>query len=388
MYKFKNLTLVILCGGKGSRIKHLNPNNPKSLVKFGHVVFLRHLLNFYAKYPFREIYLMCGYKGKKIHDKFHNKYVNLIKIKCIIEKKTLGTAGPLGLLKKKIDNDFLLVNGDSYLDYDIFNFINSLKKKHKILLVKNKNYRSNNLLNKLSLGKNSIIEKSNNNKLTFMNAGVYFFKKKILKNIDPKETSLEKDIINDLINKKMIEGYISKNFFIDFGTPKNFLRAKKNLVKRFYKPALFLDRDGVINYDFGHVSDIKNVSFYTNIFKLMNKFINDYHIFIVTNQSAIGRGYISEKKFRKIMDYFKKVFLKKKLFINDIAYCPHHPKYAKNKYKINCNCRKPKIGMIKELNSNFLINLKKSIFIGDRITDYNCARKSKIKYIYKKDIKL
>ena len=80
-------------------------------------------------------------------------------------------------------------------------------------------------------------------------------------------------------------------------------------------------------------------------------------------------------------NWMKDEFKRKDIDILDVLHCPHLP-------NLNCNCRKPKIGMIKELNSNFLINLKKSIFIGDRITDYNCARKSKIRYIYKKDIKL
>ena len=148
------LDLVILCGGKGSRLKKLTKNIPKPLLKINNIEFLNYIINFYQKYNFRKIYLLAGYKGRQIKKKFDKKLFNLIKVEVIIEKFPMGPAGCLRLLKKKIKNKFLLVNGDSYIDYNFIDF-NSLNKKFigKMLIVDNKNYsiypdKYNNYINK------------------------------------------------------------------------------------------------------------------------------------------------------------------------------------------------------------------------------------------------
>ena len=95
------LDLVILCGGKGSRLKKLTKNIPKPLLKINNIEFLNYIINFYQKYNFRKIYLLAGYKGRQIKKKFDKKLFNLIKVEVIIEKFPMGTAGCLRLLKKK-----------------------------------------------------------------------------------------------------------------------------------------------------------------------------------------------------------------------------------------------------------------------------------------------
>ena len=84
----KNLDLVILAGGLGSRIHNITKKKPKPLIKFGKLSFLKNLINHLAKYNFNKIYIIAGYKGDKIKSKFDNEIINLTNIKCIIEKKT------------------------------------------------------------------------------------------------------------------------------------------------------------------------------------------------------------------------------------------------------------------------------------------------------------
>jgi NDP-sugar pyrophosphorylase family protein len=107
--KINKVDLVILAGGKGSRIKKFLGKNPKPLLKIKKINFLQILLNKYAKYNFRKIYLLTGFRSKKIFNKFHNKEINFIKINCIKEKKLMGTGGCLFKLRKKLNN-FILVN--------------------------------------------------------------------------------------------------------------------------------------------------------------------------------------------------------------------------------------------------------------------------------------
>ena len=101
---------------------------------------------------------------------------------------------------------------------------------------------------------------------------------------------------------------------IDIGTPKNYILAKKLIPKHFYRPALFLDRDGVVNYDNGYTYKIKNFKFKKKVFKVIKKFQKKHYIFIVTNQSGIARGYYNVEDFYKLQNYIKNYLYKKKLF--------------------------------------------------------------------------
>ena len=229
-----SLDLVILAGGKGSRIKPLIKDRPKPMAVFNNKPFIEYIIQSYSKYFFKNIFILTGYKSKNIFKKFEKKQYNFVTIRCLKENKPLGTAGALSLLKKKNINDFILINGDSFINVDLNKLIKSCTKKSfgSITLVKNKSYKSNRKLNALNLKKNKIFYQK---KTGLMNAGVYFFKKKFLNIIDKKNSSLEKDILPDLIKSGKISGIKTENFFIDIGTPQNFKRAKKNIIKKTYK---------------------------------------------------------------------------------------------------------------------------------------------------------
>ena len=153
MDKTDEIDLVILAGGRGSRISKYTQKVPKPLIKINNNHFIQYLLNFYSKFNFKKIYILTGYKGSKF-DKFKCKRSNLIPIECIKEKKILDTGGAIHQLKNKIKNNFILINGDSFINYDVKKFIRKKLKQNqlvKILLVNNINYKSNNKLSNLKL---------------------------------------------------------------------------------------------------------------------------------------------------------------------------------------------------------------------------------------------
>ena len=129
--------------------------------------------------------------------------------------------------------------------------------------------------------------------------------------------------------------------------------------------ALFLDRDGIINVDHGYVSKIEDFQFIEGIFDLVKYFSNaNYLIFIVTNQSGIGRGYYKEKDFSLLTKWMLKKFLEHTINITQVYHCPHSPKE-------NCHCRKPEAGMIEEATKTYSIDLLNSWIIGDKQSDIN-----------------
>ena len=381
-YIKQKIDVVILCGGLGTRIKKLSKGIPKSLIPINKKNILTYIINEIKKYNFNKIYLLTGYKSK-LFKRYNKVKPYLIPIECLAEKKLMGTGGSLYQLKKKKINDFLLINGDSLLLTNYLDLVNLNKKKiGSIALTKNKNYKSNNKLANLSLKKNLI---SFTKKEKLMNGGVYFFKKNFLNLIKNEFFSLENDLLENLIRKKSINGISANNFFLDIGTSKNLKEAPKILFDRFNKPAVFLDRDGVINYDYGYVSKFKNFILRPGVLKglkLLQK--KDYLIFIITNQAGIAKKKFSENDFEKLHLKFKDFHLKNGILINDLVYCPYHKESKIKKYRIDSDWRKPNNGMIRHLLKNYDINMSKSFMIGDNESDKKCANKSKIYFEYSK----
>jgi D-glycero-D-manno-heptose 1,7-bisphosphate phosphatase len=377
-----NIDAVILAGGKGSRIKSYLKNKPKPLIRIGNKDFLEYLINNICKYNIRTIYILAGYRGKKIYKKFNNKIINFVKIKCIVEKEPLGTGGCLNLIKNKISNKFLVFNGDSIFDININEFTKKEIKKNEIRLAvtKNTNYASNNKLNNLYITQKKLLKFKNNSKI--MNGGIYLFTKSIFINLK-KGTSLENDIIKNAVTNGQAKGFYSNDFFLDIGTKKNLFFAKKKIPSYFYRPAIFLDRDGTINKDTGYVYKINDFKINKGIKKLLRWLSkNKFYLFIITNQAGIAHGFYKIKDFIKLHKFIKFNFVKKNIFINDVKFCPYHPKANIKKFKRRSRFRKPNNSMVKEVFKNWNIDIKKSLMIGDKRIDEECAKKSKLNFIY------
>jgi len=138
--------------------------------------------------------------------------------------------------------------------------------------------------------------------------------------------------------------------------------------------ALFLDRDGIINIDHGYVYKKENFEFNEGIFALVKRFFDEgYLIFVVTNQSGIGRGYYSEEDFSLLTQWMIDVFKQKNISIEKVLYCPHTP-------DAKCSCRKPDTALIDEVLQHYSIDLSASYLIGDKQSDIDLAQNAGIKY--------
>lgn len=136
------------------------------------------------------------------------------------------------------------------------------------------------------------------------------------------------------------------------------------------RPALFLDRDGVINVDHAYVYQCKDFQFIEGIFDLcINAKKRGYLIFVVTNQAGIGRGYYTEKDFHNLTEWMLAVFRARGADIDKVYFCPSHPVYGLGHYKTDSSFRKPGPGMILEAAQEFSVDLAKSVLLGDKESD-------------------
>ena len=140
------------------------------------------------------------------------------------------------------------------------------------------------------------------------------------------------------------------------------------------KAAIFLDRDNVIVEDVGYVHKIKDFKLIDNAVEGL-KLLKKYKLFIITNQSGIGRGYYALKDFESFNNHLLNELKKHKIKIQKTYYCPHRP-------EDDCDCRKPKIKLLKDAEKEFNVDLKKSFVIGDRKSDFEMGRNAGCKTIH------
>ena len=224
-----------------------------------------------------------------------------------------------------------------------------------------------------------------------MNGGIYHFNKRIFRYISNKKLSLENDILRKLIFENKIKGIYFEGSFIDIGSINklNFLKKNPNFLGQ---KTVFLDRDGVINKlnPFGYIEKFNQFKFLPGVIKAIN-FLNkmNYRVIIITNQACVGKSIISENKLNQIhIKMREKLYVKNKSFIDDIYYSPYYKFSKKKKYRINSFDRKPNPGMLLKAIKKWNININDSFFIGDSISDFNAAKKIKIKFYFKKKISL
>ncbi|TRX55629.1 D-glycero-alpha-D-manno-heptose-1,7-bisphosphate 7-phosphatase [Thalassomonas sp. M1454] len=143
--------------------------------------------------------------------------------------------------------------------------------------------------------------------------------------------------------------------------------------------ALFLSRDGVINIDRGYVYKSQEFEFVDGIFDVC-RFAQElgYQLIVTTNQHGIARGVFTEKELSTLFTWMKDEFLKEKIIITDVFYCPHHPTKGKEQYKVECDCRKPEPGMILKAAIKHKLDLKQSIYLGNKAADIKAAQNAGI----------
>ena len=361
---------VILCGGRGSRLNELTKKVPKPLLKVNNKPFVEYQIENLSRHGITEIILLCCYKYVLFKRKYHKKKVMNSKIICLNEKIPLGTGGGLLKFKDKLNKYFYVLNGDTIFDINYLDFQKKLKKKNYICIA---------TTNKKGLryGK---INYSNAN----INAGIYILNKKIFKFFHKGFISLENDIFPKVKKLKKIQTVFyekNKHNFLDIGIPSDFKKASKKIVKSYIKPAIFLDRDGVINEDYGYVHTKNKFIWKKGIFNLI-KFFNDnnYYVFVITNQSGIGRGYYTITEVNNLHNWVQKKLIEQGAHIDKFYIAPYFAGNRKYKDK-DKKLRKPNTGMIDLAFKEWKLNKKNSIIIGDQKSDEQLAKNTKINFI-------
>lgn len=145
--------------------------------------------------------------------------------------------------------------------------------------------------------------------------------------------------------------------------------------------AIFLDRDGTIIEDKNYLSNIDDINFLEDTFEGLKKLQKEYLLIIVTNQSGVAKGYFTEKKVIEINKEIERQLFTNGVKILETLYCPHHKNGIIKEYSINCECRKPKTGLIEKVAKKYNIDISNSYVIGDKDSDIQLGKNCKCKSI-------
>ena len=403
---------ILMAGGRGTRIAELFPNIPKPLIPVAGMPILEREIRSLCAQGFKDIILTVGYLADKIISYFGDGSQFGAKIDYFVEESPLGNAGALFRLREKIgDEPFLLLNADAAFDVD-FNRMVAFHQNHGGLVTLFTHPNSHPYDSGLIIAdKNGHVEKwlaKEDERPQWydnrVNAGLHVIDPKVLdislKSLEINKESgfpqgkvdLDRQILKPLCGSNMMFCYDSPEYVKDMGTPERFHQVEadykngvvqaKNLTNK--QKAIFLDRDGTINKYVGflrNIDDFELIEGVTEAIKLINQ--SGYLAIVVTNQPVIARGEVTWEELNEIHKKMATLLGREGAYVDGIYICPHHPDKGfegeRPEYKIDCDCRKPKPGLLLQAAKNFNIDLSESYMIGDSHRDVEAGENAGVK---------
>ena len=401
------MKIVIMAGGKGTRISTVRSDLPKPMIPVcGKPVLEWQIENLKAS-GLTDIVLVIGYLGDAIKDYFGDGSRWDVKISYFIETQPLGTAGALFRMPE-LQEDFLLMSGDVMLDVDFNRFIRFHKEHNALasLTVHPNNHPFDSSLivteilpardGGMPLYTNRVVKWMNkeDERLYYrniVNAGIEMISPQLLDDARAKiacldKVDLDRDVLKPGIGSGRIFAYETSEYIKDMGTPERLNEVESDLMSgkiaahnlSVKQKAIFLDRDGTINKTSGFLRDVNDfelIDGVTEAIRLINK--SGYLAVVVTNQPVIARGECSFERLQEIHNKMETLLGKEGAFIDGLFLCPHHTDKGfegeRIEYKIDCDCRKPKVGLFLQAQQTLNIDLSQSYMVGDSDIDVKAA---------------
>lgn len=402
---------VIMAGGRGTRISSVASDIPKPMIKIEGKPVLEHELECLRDQGFTDIILTVSHLGSIIMDYFGDgsgispatgKPFG-VHIEYYFEKEPLGNAGALFKIKDKLDSDFLLLNADAVFDVDFNRFV-AFHNQHGglVTLFTHPNshpYDSGLIIADKKYSVEQWLAKEDDRPKYYrnrVNAGLHVINPLILDqsgidadkvgtlddNGKPIKVDLDRQLLKPLAGTGKMFCYDSPEYVKDMGTPERYYSvcedykagrvSGKNLKNK--QKAIFLDRDGTINKYVGFLRDIDEFELLDGVADAIQEInVSGYLAIVSTNQPVIARGEVSFDELEMIHNKMETLLGQKGAYLDAIYFCPHHPHKGyegeRPELKFDCECRKPKPGMLLKAAQEFNIDLAQSWMIGDGEND-------------------
>jgi mannose-1-phosphate guanylyltransferase / phosphomannomutase len=386
---------VILVGGRGTRLGSVTAQLPKPLVPVNGRTLLDRQLDQLHRYGVADVTLLASHLAEQIEAHVAARAEPLPRVRVHREREPLGTAGGLHEIADELTDPFLLVYGDVLFDVDLHRLLDAHRRWGGLatLVVHPNDHPID----------SDLVEVDATNRVTavhakphaagrhfhnLVNAGMYVMSPRILDVVPRgKPADFGRDIFPAVYATHPLYGYPTPEYIKDMGTPDRLARvsadeasgkvARWNL--EHSRPAVFLDRDGVLNASNGYVDTPDKLCVLPGVADAVRRLNDsDYLSVVVTNQPVVARNLTTLEGVDEIHRKLESVLGERHAWLDAIFFCPHHPDGGfpgeNVAFKIACDCRKPKTGMIDDARKRFNIDMERSYIVGDSARDILCGK--------------
>lgn len=380
---------IVLAGGKGTRLGQATATRPKPMVEINSKPLLEHTLTWLKCQGVEKAILTLNYLPDCIIQYFGNGGGDFPNLDYICEASPMGTAGCLAGKGKEFAEPVWIVYGDVFMDVDlprIWNFHQRNQAKMTLVVHPNDHPLDSDLVE--ANAQNRVVHfhpKPRTGKPwlpNLVNAGLYLINPEMLDEIPNQPCDFGRDLLPNWVKSEPIYAYNTPEYMKDMGTPERLIKVERDVATGFTKArnlarrqsAIFLDRDGVINDDTHFISkaeDFQLFPFAPKAISAINR--SGFLAIVATNQSVLARNMTTESGLQRIHHRMETELGEQGAYLDAIYFCPHHPDKGfpeeNPALKIDCDCRKPKPGMLLQAAQRFNIDLKSSFMVGDNERD-------------------
>jgi len=389
---------VILAGGKGTR--SADPRVPKIAQNVGGKSLLAWHLDLIRSTSINDLLVVTGHLADQVEDLVDASDTSEITVQCFREIDPRGTVGALQLVMESTDFDvYLVILGDILISMPIDSFIENFQLSGKgvgVVVHPSLHPKDSDAVFEEWNSRVTVVPKGGDRSgiPNMSSAGLFA----VLSGTLERYRGV-RDLGSDLLYRASLESdlyvQVSSHYLKDAGTPDRLDQVNQDIESGNFsrrgsltsRPAILLDRDGVINESNPEVYRAKDYFVLEGVAESIRQ-VNTAGIpvFVVTNQPGIAKGLMSFEEHQKIRAELDRQLASSRAFVDEYFFCPHHPEVGFSgevvELKVECNCRKPKSGMLVEIEKGHDIDLTRSVVIGDTSRDHGLARGVDAEFIH------
>ena len=370
---------AILAGGLATRLGAIAAETPKPVLQVGGRPFIAWLMREMLRFGVDDFVILTGHLPRAVEDAVLNAADSLprrVTVRFSEEPERAGTGGALHHAAPLLADRFLMCNGDSLFDCNIAALLAAFAADDETVLARMvaREVPDASRYGTVTLDGDRVTafrERPDTPEPApgLINAGIYALDRRVLARLSA-QCSLERDLLAPLAAEGALRATPQHGWFVDIGIPEDLAHARRELAACMDRPALFLDRDGVLNVDHGYVGSQDRWEWVDGAREAVAAATaHGWHVFIVTNQAGIARGLYGEPDVNALQLWVADELRRTGGTLDDWRFCPYHTEGKVDAYRKDSDWRKPAPGMLLDLIKVWDLNPRHCVMVGDKDTD-------------------